>query len=711
LGPARRRSLAALLGALVASAGLGAAPPKSSETWWAYRELARPKVPPVKGAAWVRSPIDAFILAKVEARGLSPVPAASRAALARRACFDLTGLPPSPEEVDAFAADASPEAYERLVDRLLSSPRYGEKWGRHWLDLVRYAETNGYERDGAKPQAWRYRDYVIRSFNADKPYDRLIQEQIAGDELEPLTSDSIIATGYYRLGLWDDEAADKEQARFDELDDILATTAQAFLGTTINCARCHEHKADPIPQADYYRMLAFFQDIPRYGSEQHILTDITDLSRLPEENARTAALFGRKAAVSGQIAAIEAAAIVKMSVEDQRKTEGPEREKVLAVKLADYLTQEAKDRHRELKGELAELEGKLSRARVLALSVNHCETAPPATHVLFRGSAHAPGEEVQPGFPRALAKQDPVILPSTQGARSSGRRKVFADWVASPQNPLAARVIANRLWQHHFGRGLVRSPNDFGKLGELPTHPELLDWLASEIIDRGWSLKAMHKLIMTSSAFRMSSGEDPEGLAKDPANDLFWRFDMKRLSAEEIRDTVLTVNGSLNLSMGGPSVYTEVPKAVLQTASQPGNAWGTSPPAERDRRSVYIFIKRSLIEPVLGMFDLADPDASCAARFSTTVPTQALTSLNGDFFIVEARRFASRLLREAGTDPAARVRLALRLALTREPNAREVARNVSWLESLERDEGLSRESALEQFCLMVLNLNEFVYLD
>jgi hypothetical protein len=734
-----------LLALVLSSPAPGAEAGGSGDAWWAYRELVRPAVPQVKGSAWVRNPIDAFILSKLEARGLAPAPPAPKAALLRRISYDLTGLPPSPEEVDAFLADDSPDAYERLVERLLASPRHGEKWGRHWLDLVRYAETNGYERDGTKPNAWRFRDYVIRSFNEDKPYDRFVREQIAGDEIEPATADAIIATGYYRLGLWDDEAADPLQARYDELDDILSTTAQAFLATTINCARCHDHKADPVPQEDYYRMLAFFADIPRYGarsaSEKHILTDITGLvapgpgppARWSGTQAELDALFDRKAAVAREIGEIEAAAIVRMSAEDQRRTEGEERAEVLAAKLHLHLEPAEKKRWDDLKAELERIEkaiegereprreargrGRRSRdsGRVLALSINNCDPQPPPVHLLVRGSPHAPGKEVEPGFPRALSPAGPATAPTGKGPppgpRSAGRRRALADWIVSAENPIAPRAIANRLWLHHFGRGLVRTPNDFGKLGEQPTHPDLLDWLASEIIARGWSLKSMHRLIVTSSAYRMSSGDDPAGLAKDPANDAFWRFDPRRLTAEEVRDSVLAVNGSLNLEMGGPSVYTEVPRAVLATSSQPGRAWGQSPPAQRDRRSVYVFMKRSLIEPVLATFDIADPDSSCAARFTTTVPTQALTSLNGDFFTREAARFAERLRREAGGGAAAQVRLALRLALSREPSAREVEENAAFLRSLATEEGSSEAKALDHFSLLVFNLNEFLYLD
>ena len=684
---------------------------KSPGDWWAYRPLVRPEAPPVKAPAWLRNPIDAFILAKLEAKNLAPAPPAARGALLRRLSYDLTGLPPTRAEITAFAASEAPDAYEREVDRLLSSPHFGEKWARHWLDLVRYADTNGYERDGPKPHVWRYRDYVIRALSSDKPYDQFIREQISGDELDHVTADSITATGYYRLGLWDDEAADKAQSRFDELDDIVATTSQAFLGTTMNCARCHDHKADPIAQADYYSLLAFFSDIQRYGDERHILTDISSFLRSPEENQRLETLLDDRVSLASKKTALEDVVIRRMPALDQRRSEGSERPAVIQEKLARFISADERAPYDRIVGRLTEVEKALSVSRDQALSVNHSDPHPPATHILIRGSAHAEGKEVLPDFPGALAPAKSGPLAFQPREKSAGRRRVLADWIASSGNPMTARVIANRLWQHHFGRGLVRSSNDFGRLGELPTHPELLDWLASELISRSWSLKALHRRIVTSNAYLMSVEVSAEAHSGDPANDLFSRFDPRRLTAEEIRDSILECSGSLNRTMGGPSIYTEVPKEVLATSSQPGAAWGHSEPFERDRRSIYVVIKRSLIEPVLGTFDLADPDSSCAARFQTTVPTQALTSLNGEFFGREAKRFAARLRRDAPGGVAAQVALALELALARKATPLEVDRGVRLVESWVAEDRVEPQAALENFSLLVLNLNEFLYLD
>ncbi|MBI3465197.1 MAG: DUF1553 domain-containing protein, partial [Planctomycetes bacterium] len=661
---------------------------------------------------WARTPVDRFILARLEARGLRPAPQADKVALLRRAYYDLTGLPPSPEEVDAFLADDSANAFADVVDRLLDSPHYGERWARHWLDLVRFAETNSFERDGVKPNAWRYRDYVIRSFNDDKPYDQFVREQLAGDELETVTSDSIIATGYYRLGLWDDEPSDPLQARYDELDDIVATTGQVFLGLTVNCARCHDHKIDPIPQADYYRLLAFFHALRPYGTRADQKSfNQTDISppELRAEQERLEAAIGE---LREPMTRIEERGIAQMSGEDQRKAETRQREKLLEEKLQQYVSEAEWREYAALKSRLESLQGDQYKLppREMALSVaRSLETAPP-THVLARGNAHVPGDRVTPRFPRIFAAPDPAIADSEESP-AKGRRLALARWIASPDNMLTARVLVNRVWQHHFGRGIVRTPNNFGQLGEPPTHPELLDWLAAEFVRQGWRLKPLHRLIMLSSAYQMSSRADPNGLAKDPRNDHFWRFDMRRLSAEELRDSIHAVSGKLNATMYGPGIYPEISQEVLAGQSRPGEGWGKSSSEEQARRSIYIHVKRSLITPVLASFDFPETDGSCEARFATTQPSQALAMLNGDFVNRQAVEFAARLRREAGADPEQQIRRALRLALGRTPVPAEVERAVALLKTLQREHSVSGDAALEYYCLLVLNLNEFMYLD
>lgn len=571
--------------------------------------------------------IDTFIAERLRQKGL-PVPkAATRRALIRRVTYDLTGLPPTPEAVEAFVNDPSAQAWQNLVDRLLESPHYGEKWGRHWLDLVRFAETNSYETDEVKPHAWRYRDYVIRAFNSDKPYNRFIREQLAGDELPDSGADGLIATGFYRLGIWDNDPADKELALYDQLDDLVATTGQVFLGLTVDCARCHDHKIDPISQRDYYSLLAFFRNIHPYRNGGG-----TDEVPLPGDK------------------------------------------------------------------------------QVKALSVTELGPVAPVTHLLRRGNPGSLGEEVQPGFPGVLGASVPIVIPPASG-RSSGRRRALADWIASPDNPLTARVIVNRVFQHHFGRGLVRTPSDFGIQGSPPTHPELLDWLAGYFIQEGWSLKRLHRLILTSQSYQASATPTAEALKADPSNDLFSRFDMRRLTAEEIRDSVLWVSGSGNPRMYGPGVYVNLPKEVLASQSVPGKGWGQSPPSEQARRSIYIHAKRSLLTPVLLSFDLAETDRSTPVRFATTQPTQALGMLNGSFFNEQARVLADRIRGETGSQPKIQVRRVLHRVTARPPTEAEVARGTALLESLTVEEGLGPIAALNAFCLLAFNLNEFLYLE
>jgi mono/diheme cytochrome c family protein len=682
--------------------------------YWAYQPVTRPAVPVVKGA--VANPIDAFILSKLEARDLAPAGPADRVALVRRLYYDLTGLPPTPEQVDAFVQDRSSGAFERLVDQLLGSPHYGEKWGRHWLDVVRYAETNGYERDGPKPYVWKYRDYVVRSFNADKPYDQFVREQLAGDEMPGYNPDAVIATGYYRLGLWDDEPADPLQALYDDYDDIVATTAQGFLGMTMNCARCHDHKIDPIPQKDYYALLAFFRDVRRFSDTRDTrspnnLTDITP----PERRAKyEGELRERKAKIAGlvaQMTAIEDAAIRKMPAEDQRAAEGIDRPQVIQ-KVPEFLDEAKKAEYLRLKKERRDLERRPNPSQELALSVHNCVARPPDTKVLIRGNPHSPGAVVAPAFPTVLGAGTPRVTPEVPEAKTSGRRTALANWIASKDNVLTARVMVNRVWQGHFGRGIVASSNDFGKFGTGATHPELLDWLAAEFMASGWKLKPLHKLIVMSRTYRQAARATPAALRADPGNLLLGRFDMRRLTAEEIRDSVLYAAGKLDLRVGGPSVYPKLPPEVLAGLSMPNSRseWPTSAPELENRRSIYVHTKRALQVPILGQHDQADTDSSCPVRYTTTVPTQALGMLNGEFTNEAAAAFAERLTDEA-PDLDARVRRAIRLTTGRVPGEDELRQDVAFVRELQAKANLSEASALQQYCLLALNTNEFVYLD
>jgi hypothetical protein len=667
------------------------------EPHWAFRRPTRPTLPP---AATGLSPIDTLVEAGRASRGLPGPPLADKPTLLRRVTYGLTGLPPSERDMQHFLADESADAWEHVVDRLLASPHYGEHWARHWLDLVRFAETNSFERDGTKPHAWRYRDYVIRSFNTDKPYDQFVVEQLAGDELPNPSADALIATGYYRLGLWDDEPADKLQARSDTLDDIVSTTGQTFLGLTINCARCHDHKIDPLTQRDYFSMLAFFQNLTPMGDRQMNPVFIervipSDRSSITDTEHAVSALERRRAEAQANLDAIRR----RIAEHGKQAVDELTRKDLRAWKKAlEQLTAER-------------------AALPLALVVTEHGADAPETYVQPRGNPRAeprPDLRVDPAFPAVLDPPVPEIVPPPSG-RSTGRRMALATWIASPDNPLTARVLVNRIWQHHFGRGIVRSSSNFGLMGDPPTHPELLDWLATEFIANGWRLKPLHKAILMSRAYQASSIANPDALARDPLNDGLWRFDMRRLTAEELRDSIHVASGRFNPTMFGPGVYPTLPPEVLATQSVPGAGWGNSSPAEQARRSVYIHAKRTLTVPILADFDVADPDTSCPVRFVTTQPTQALGMMNGDFLQAQAREFAARVRREAGgtnaDQTAAMVRRAIEVALVRPATAVEVNRGVALIDTLETTDGVDPSRALELYCLMIFNLNEFAYLD
>ena len=682
---------------------------------WAFEPMQRRDPPIVADANWNRHPIDAYIYEAVTQGGLQPNGLATRATLIRRATFDLTGLPPTADEVQEFVNSNDPLAYEKLIDRLLASPHYGERWGRHWLDLVRFAETNSFERDGAKPNAWKYRDYVIRSFNEDKPYDQFLREQLAGDELDHVTPETLTATGYYRLGIWDDEPADPLLARYDGLDDIITTTGQSMLGLTLNCARCHDHKVDPIPQTDYYSFVAFLEDVTRYGSRGNQTRDnqidITN-DGLKQQYAENDA---ERRELEKKIRDIEQIGIAKMSAPDQRATEGPKRDRnrVLKEKLQDHLLPEEWTQYQHLKDKLEQNRNQLKklprRESVLGLA-RYRKTDQP-TRVLNRGNPSSPGEEVSASlFLVSSVNLLRKYLASTMNRRPAGRRRILADWIASKRNRLTARVIANRVWQFHFGRGIVRSSNNFGQLGTPPTHPELLDFLAYRLMDGGWKLKDFHKWIMTSRAYRMSSASHQQGLELDPNNDLFWRFDPRRLSAEEVRDSVLAVNKSLNRKVYGPSIYPSLSQEVLAGQSRPGSGWGKSSAEEQNRRSIYIFVKRSLLTPMMTAFDFPDPDLTCEGRFATLQPGQALALLNSQFIHDQGERLAKSISADELAD-AEVIQETIRTVLAREATAEEVNDGKLLIRNLQDKYKLSRERAVALYCVSVLNWNEFLFLD
>ena len=682
---------------------------------WAFKPMQSAGPPEVDDPAWSQNPIDAFIFDGLRRVGLQPNSPADRRALVRRAVYDLTGLPPTAEQVQQFVNDSDPSAFEKLIDEQLDSHHYGERWGRHWLDLVRYAETNSYERDGPKPNAWKYRDYVIRSFNDDKPYDQFLQEQLAGDELDEVTQETLTATGYYRLGIWDDEPADPLLARYDELDDIIMTTSQVMLGLTINCARCHDHKIDPIPQSDYYSLLAMMADVTSWGSrgDQRSNNQIDVTS--DELRAKYQANDEQRRKLEADKRKVEQAGIAKMSAPDQRATEGPkrERERVLKQKLKDHLDDESWTQYQALKKQLAEVEkqGKELPPRETVMGLAKTISEPKQTFVLFRGNPHSPADPVEPRFPTIFESEAPTSFPKTDD--SAGRRRVLAEWMTTSNNRLTARVIANRVWQFHFGRGIVRSSNNFGLLGTPPTHPELLDWLAQRLIEDGWKLKSLHRLIMTSRAYQMSSAGQQEGLAQDPNNETFWRFDPRRLSAEEVRDSLLAVNGTLNRKAYGPSIYPKLSQEVLAGQSRPGSGWGNSSEEDRNRRSVYIHVKRSLLTPLLTAFDFPDPDLTCEDRFDTLQPGQALSLLNSEFIHQQAKHLAGLIgvTEDDELGPNEIVKRSVAAVLGREATPDEIAEGKQLIEDLVSRRKLSRQRAAELYCLTVLNWNEFLFVD
>ncbi len=676
---------------------------------WSFQPLKRPTILRSGNFSQMANPIDWFVTKRLREQGLRSAPLAAPRILIRRLYFDLTGLPPTPDEVQKFAENPAADRYDRLVDDLLARPQYGERWGRHWLDLVRYAQTNGYERDGEKPHAWRFRDYVVRSFNEDKGFDRFVQEQLAGDELEDLSRETIIATGYYRLGVWDDEPDDKQVALWDEIDDLVRTTGETFLGLTIGCARCHEHKFDPIPQEDYYRLAAFFRNVIPYGTDQ----SATHWKTNP------LAVFTPLLPLSAGDRTLNATKMTEVeALRKQRRT---------------MLAKDSNASVAELDQKIAALETELQAVFDLALSVREAGTQAPRTHVLVRGSPLVKGDEVQPAFLTVLGGMRPqVALPSQTGhplrsslsqlgvRPTSGRRMALARWITNTTNPLTSRVLANRLWHYHFGSGIVSTPSDFGRNGRPPSHPELLDWLASELQAGDWHLKHLHRQIVTSHTFRQSSQiDDVEAVRVDPGNRLLWRQNLRRLEAEAIRDAMLFVNGSLNLQVGGPAIYPQLSAEVLSTQSRPGSGWGKSPVADRSRRSIYIYVKRTLTVPLMDSFDQPNPDKPDPGRATTTIAPQALILLNSGFSDVQSTRMAARLRRDVGSEPRHQIEYAYRLTLGRNPTTAEQEISLAFLErQRKRLRGLSGESesadarvALARFCRLLMNLNEFVYID
>jgi Protein of unknown function (DUF1553)/Protein of unknown function (DUF1549) len=694
-----------------------------NETAWAYRKPTRPALPAVRNSDWLRNPIDAFVLARLESAGLRPSPIATRSVLIRRVTFDLLGTPPTPAEIEAFVNDDRPDAYEKLVDRLLDSPRFGEHWATYWLDLVRYAETDGFKADDKRPNAWRYRDYTIDAFNRDKSYARFIQEQLAGDELFPHEPEALIATGFLRHYPDEYNAVALELRRQEILNDITDVCSSVFLGLTMGCARCHDHKFDPILQTDYYRLQAFFAayqpaDLPianevqerRHDQAQHEWEEKTaelrqKLAGLESENRLKAGGKRMSRFPKEYQEAYLTPPDRRTPLQTQLAYMVGKQVAVTKEEMVKVMSPEAKARWETLSKQM-ESYAKLKPAAFLAaMGMSEIGAVAPPTFLLKRGDWKARGAEIAPGFPSAIDDREAPLPDQQLAAKTTGRRSVLASWLTASDNPLTARVAVNRIWQHHFGRGIVGTPSDFGIQGDPPTHPELLDWLAVEFVESGWSTKAVHRLLVTSAAYRQASMTSADGEAVDPQNLLLWRARRRRLEGESLRDAMLAVSARLDNKMSGPSVHPPLPTETPGAKNWPVD----SDPKEGDRRSIYVYVKRNLRYPLFDLFDVPDSNETCARRHVTTNAPQALALLNSQLTRDMARSLARRVLRESGRDANAAVERAVRLALGRLPDAQERETLTEFVKraSIQTD----TETALEDVCHALLNLNEFLYVD
>ena len=710
---------------------------EEARRWWAFRKPVRTVIP--EGV----HPVDYLVGLK---RGeLRVAPQASRVKLVRRAYLDVTGLPPSLAEVAEFEADTKPGAWERLVDRLLASPHYGERWGRHWLDLARYADSNGYEHDFDRPNAWRYRDYVIGAFNSDKPFDQFLVEQLAGDEVEKPTPETLTATGFLRnhakVGY---REKDNPEFRYEYLDDMIATIGRGVMGLTVQCARCHNHKFDPVSQKDYYKLQASLfgyveVDHPLVPAAAYKLAQtridalIEPLRRqvrrieqpyrerlLPEkykkfpENVQAAIRMPEGQRSAGQV-------LLANQVIRTTSVSGAEIDRIASE--ADLVSK------RSMLAEIAKLEAQRPVAIPVAMGITDGdyrsapdgagdEPAPgkgiekdrdagpflhegpgayvaPPSYFLIRGDAGSRGSRMEPGFPAVLL-DGPVAgaLPPLSG-KTSGRRLALAKWLGAAENPLTARVMVNRIWHHHFGTGIVKSIDNFGKMGDLPTHPELLDYLATEFVGQGWSIKQIHRLILSSKTYQMeSSFDDVSSLAKDPRNELLWRYPVHRLEAESVRDSILAAAGTLNRAVGGPAVFPVLEPDALRAMTH--GIWKQDKDGpEVWRRSVYVYRKRGLPFPLFEVFDLPDQNVSCGARNTSTVPTQALTLLNSSFVLQHAKLLAADLISRQD-----RIEVAYQRTLGRLPSSHEKELAQEFL----------KRQPFEALTHVLMNLNEFLYI-
>lgn len=570
---------------------------RAGRDWWSLQPIVRPQIPILQSQTQPENPIDTFVFRRLEETGVSPAPMASRRTLIRRLYFDLLGLPPREGEIEEFLDDDNFHAWPKLVDRILSLPQYGERWGRYWLDLARYADTSGYERDQEKPFAWKYRDWVVRAFNQDMPYTQFVLEQLAGDEIADRTESSVIATGFLRLGTWNDEPNDKQDYQYERLEDLVHTTSSTFLALTVKCARCHNHKFDAITQDDYYRMASAFWPGPLLNSP-------------------------------GPVG-------------------GPSEEQV-------------------------------GYQDVLAWT--DTTSNPSALHLLRNGERNQPMHEVIPASLSCIPGLEVTFSPPPAGARTTHRRLQLAAWINDPKNPLTARVIVNRIWQHHFGEGLVRTPNNYGFLADPPTHPKLLDWLASEFIDNGYRIKPIHRLILNSKTWQQSSKHPNRAELEltDASNRLLWRANRRRMDAETLRDSLLAVSGELDRTVGGPPFKATISPEALEGLSRKTTAWEASEEQDQYRRSIYMYLKRGLLPPMMTAFDLAEGTVSCGKRNVTTVPTQALVMLNNDF-VHDRSQSLARSINAISSLPDTQAKLAWLSVLQRTPSDAELRRSIDHL--------------------------------
>ena len=695
---------------------------------WSFQPVKSPTPPKVKKESWIRNPIDRFILSQMESMEFKPAPQATKSTLIRRVTFDLTGLPPTPAEIDSFLADNRPDAYERLVESLLTRESYGERWARWWLDLARFAESDGFKADVNRPNAWRYRDWVIQAMNSNMPYDKFIAMQLAGDELEPNRPDSFIATGLNRHYPFEDNNMVPGLNRQLILDDIADTNASLFMGLTVACARCHDHKFDPISQKDYYRFQALFgglapkDDYP-VGEPVEVALNSTIQSEFSVRKASlekaltnieqpywTSVLEPVRSRMSSTtLKALETAPSKRTDLQVTTIRNAMKTLKVSSESVVAAMTPADRQAWTEMKTGLGKVEKtKPSPLPVASGMTDTGRTADPI-HLLLKGNFHRQAEVIEPGLLSVLSDKK-QIKPNSTGHATTGTRTALVEWLTSPGHPLTSRVVVNRIWQQHFGRGIVTTTSDFGTQGMEPSHPELLDWLASNFVSNSWSMKDLHRLMVTSSTYQQSSTPSNQASQDDPDNMLFSHQMRRRLDAEMVRDSVLAVSGRLNPATGGPSVMSPLPAGIDV------KDWVVDKDASNHRRrSVYMFVKRNIKHPFLEAFDYPDSNLTCPERLVSINAPQALMLLNSDFALDESKALAERLLRnEPNASDSERFKSLWKLCFGRTPTEPEISRLqelAATLRSQRESSGQSPSAIWPDVCHVVLNLNEFVFVD